>query len=254
MSIHAHVEHNVTNEVRKPEELTFAAYLQSRYTAPDSRLGMRAHRLLLSCAMLVAAPSVGAAQPDLSMGVKVGATSSGVSSTIPDYSVKRRVGFGVFGYVDAALLPNLAVVAELGYAARGFVEEQEARDAQNLPLGLVQANTRLDYLSTSLTLRASYSTGAISPYMIAGPRLDILVSRKAGTFHFELGSLKSSFAELYESPAFGGIVGVGIDTGDLLAVPILLEARYNLDVTDSLTGGFEMSNNAFDILLGVGFP
>jgi hypothetical protein len=211
------------------------------------------HVLLLSVAVS-APPKTAPAQPHLSIGVKVGATSSGVSSTVPQHSVKRRVGFGAFGYVDWALVPHLAVVGELGYAARGFVEEQEARDAQNLSLGIVHAKSRLDYLSTSITLRASYSTGAVSPYVIAGPRLDILMSRTAGTFDFEIGSVESPFADLYESPAFGGIVGAGVDTGDLLAVPILLEVRYDFDVTDSLTGGFEMSHNAFDILVGLRFP
>ena len=203
--------------------------------------------LLALCALALSLPA--AAQPLQSFGLKAGLTAASAFDNIADY--ERRLGLDVRAYVEGFDLGAVSLVTEAGYAQRGFVEVQEELGPSGEHCGTVKSNTRLDYLTAALLVKAQREGAFASPYVLAGPRLDALVGRRPGTFEYSVGPSESQDAGLYDSPAFGGTVGAGAVL-HRLPVPVLVEARFNLDVTDSMPGiPRDVRNNAFDLLIGI---
>ena len=187
-----------------------------------------------------------------SYGVKVGAVSASATDNLDDFD--RRTGLTASVFAEKRLLPYLSLTGEIGYVQRGFIETQTERTAPNEVVGTVEANTQLDYLTIPVMAKLEYGLAPATLYALAGPRLDILLSRDAGTFEFSSSTFESQVADAYGSPAVGGIVGVGIATTNLLPARLLLEGRYELDLTDSFVEGpRETRNTAFTVVVGIAF-
>ena len=147
------------------------------------------------------------AQPLQSFGVKAGLTTASALDNLDHF--ERRLGLDVLAHAEWFDLGRVSFITEAGYAQRGFIEVSEERDGDNVYLSDAKANTRLDYLTSGLFVKVHQEGNAASAYLFAGPRLDVLVGRRRGTFAFSTVSFGSSIADYYRSPAFGGTVGIG---------------------------------------------
>ena len=166
-------------------------------------------------------------------------------------------------YAEWLDVPFFSVVTEAGYVQRGFTETMELRDLDNAPAGTAEGTSRLDYLTTAALGTVSIPVLGGRPYLIAGPRLDVLVNQAPGAFGFGASEvegisedliLESGVPDHFESPAFGITVGAGITLPRVLPARLSLEARYDRDITDSTSAvPAETRNNAVTVMLGVGF-
>jgi len=202
------------------------------------------------------------------VGVKGGVTSAGMSQDVVYDS--RRTGGQFLLYAEWLDASFFSVVTEAGYTQRGFEGEEirgiEGVYRRGMPTFVIQqmgkASARLDYLTTSLLGKASVSVLGAKPYVLAGFRLDKLLNRET-----EVTNLRKDFTteqvegnsilSEYESVAYGVTGGAGVTLPDVFPVRLSLEARYDHDLSDSVSGfGFsepEVRNNAFTVMLGVGF-
>lgn len=198
---------------------------------------------ILTLAVSLATASLTHAQLIRGYGIKAGVSSSNVRS--PDsFDTKRRTGFGLFAFMEWLGTSPLSIVTEAGYAQRGFATEQEGRDAQNNPTGTFRFEDRFDYLSLAAHAKVRWPSAPLAPYVLGGPRLDILLG---GDPDGE-GSLASS----YSSTAVGGTFGAGVEISRNLPVALFAEIRYSFDVTNSLPDvPRDAYNNAFDVILGL---
>lgn len=185
------------------------------------------------------------AQPLGNYGLKAGFTSSTVSTDMFADGVERREGFAALAFAEWFEIPYFSVLSELGYVQRGHSETVEVRNAEGVSLGTEEISTRFDYLTVAALAKLQYSGASLEPYVIAGPRGDVLIGR----------SQSNLLVKEYDGVALGGTAGAGVRVGkQLLPLQLMLEVRYNADITDSLSCcPREMRNQAFDILLGIGF-
>jgi hypothetical protein len=183
-------------------------------------------------------------------------------------TVAGRAGSSLYAeWLNASFF---SVVTEAGYTQRGFEGEAvrgvEGAYRRGMPTFVIQrmgkASARLGYLTASLLGRASVSVLGVEPYVLAGLRLDKLLDRAT-----EMTNLRKDFTtervkadsilSEYESVAYGVTGGIGVTFPRVASVSILLEARYDSDLSDSYSGyGFsdsEVRNNAFTVMLGAGF-
>ncbi len=191
-----------------------------------------------------------------SYGVKAGLVSADVShsSEAFDEVIGRRTGFGVFAFAEWLDLPLASVVTEAGYVQRGFVQEGEVRTGPGEGGVIENAETgsRLDYLSFLALGKLRYDGLATTPYVLLGPRVEVLVNRAPGTIETEDGRFSLGFADAFDTLAAGGTAGVGVATTRLFPARLLIEARYDFDLTDSLGDApADVRNNAFSVLIGV---
>lgn len=185
-------------------------------------------------------------------GVKAGVTAANVRSPDLDlggetpisFDTVRRYGVSALAFAEWLDLPFLSVVTEAGYVQRGYATETEGRDLNNNPIGTIRSDTRFDYLSFAAHAKLRAPGGVVAPYVIGGPRLDVLLGGSPGG--------EGSIVSYYSPTAFGITAGVGAETTELLPVVVFGEIRYNVDFTNSLPDvPRDMYNNAFDVLVGV---
>ena len=201
------------------------------------------------------------------VGVKGGVTSAGISQDVVYDS--RRKGRQFLLYAEWLNASFFSVVTEAGYTQRGFEGEAvrgvEGVYHRGMPTFVIQqmgkASARLDYLTTSLLGKVSVSFLGTEPYVLAGVRLNKLLNRDMEVTTYNAFSTEqveaNSIASEYESVAYGVTGGVGVTLPDVFPVRLSLEARYDRDLSDSVSGfGFsesEVRNNAFTVMLGIGF-
>lgn len=164
-----------------------------------------------------------------------------VSSTTTDYlsgTTESIWGIGLAGAAEWQLAGPFSALSQLEYAPRGV--RQRLPDT-NVDSGsrLTGAETRLHYLSVFLAAKASYSFEEIplALYAKLGPRFDLMIGSKSGTFDFEDGDVSADLDERYDQTALGLAGGIGLQLNVSERIALTLEARQHRDVTASVEEG-----------------
>lgn len=166
-------------------------------------------------------------------------------STDLNVYLERRPGPQIGIFVDFLQNPYFNVQAEINYHQSGSQKYFEI--VNNIDTGeeskFITLDYLLEYLSFSAAVMFKHNFKAIQPYFITGPNLNILLKNKAsGIF---IADDPNSFTI---SSVFGG----GIEFPDLLASGLILELRYNFDITNAAkTDNFDMKNQLWQFLVGV---
>jgi hypothetical protein len=185
-----------------------------------------------------------------SCGLKVAVTSADQRydlKIVPGLETKRRVGFNVGIFAEWLDIPFFSLIAQVEYAQRGMGQDFVVTGPSGPdPLGVKTLYSRLDYVSIPVLAKLRFQGALISPYLMAGPRADFFIGYKSDEDAFNL------VYDKFKKTSLGGSVGVGIQTGFILPITILAEARYNFDFADSYeTDLLKVRNNAFDFWLGL---
>jgi hypothetical protein len=188
-----------------------------------------------------------------SYGIKAAITSASQSFTYsnpplsgfgPD--VKRRIGFGIALYAEWFNVPFISIISQMEYTQRGIGEEIAITTTSPTPIRTEVRDKRLDYLSIPILAKASIPFGIITPYILIGPRVDILLG-----YHDEF-IVGTSIYQDFKKTMFGGTVGAGLGLANLLPTTISVELRYNFDFSDSYdTSLLKVHNNAYDVWVGI---
>ena len=189
--------------------------------------------LLLACA---ARPVH--AQNDLSYGLKAGLTSSELRFDGGGYDGRFGLNGGVFAVVP--MRGAFSTLVQADYFRKGY-EQEEVRDADNTNLG-TDADFQYDY--AVLLVAAHFGTALGSRgaalYAFLGPRIDVLfgdrivaTNRDGERETFEVGAMgASSIIETdFNATVLGASAGLGIDLANAMSVPLLIELRYDADLT-----------------------
>ena len=214
-------------------------------------------RRLISALLLIviAAPISSQAQLIDRVGLSGGFVSAHATDNMDRFDLNRRSGWTAVAFIEKRVFSALSVRSEVGYVQRGFVDTREEIDDDGTLLAIIEAETQLDYLTVPLLAKLTYDASPASMYALAGPRLDILLNRDAEDFEFTSSPpVESEIVDFYDSVAFGGTVGIGIET-DLLPTRLFVEGRYDIDFTDSFPSDVPRTvrNNALSVVIGVAF-
>lgn len=218
--------------------------------------------LLLAVAAL-ALPASSHAQLIDRFGVKAGVVSASASAEFSEEvsgdQFGRRTGWAASVFAEKRVLPFLSMVGEVGYVQRGFVERLDHYVQRGIILAeddrSAQATSRLDYLTIPVMAKLGYDLAPATLYAMAGPRIDVLLDRERGWFELRNagGRFRGHLARSYDSTAIGGTVGLGIATESWFPARVLLETRYDFDVTDSYPLNPEVRSNTFSVVAGIAF-
>jgi hypothetical protein len=203
--------------------------------------------------LILCASSVSHAQLVRSYGVKLGAVSANqtwhytfASDLASDGTTNYRWGITGGVYVELLDIPLLSLVAELQYTQKGTRYPLPLTSVSQ-PDGTGQFKTlspRVDYLSVPILAKLRLKLPFFTPYIISGPRADLLVSKRGEGFDLVIGEFKSTDV--------GGTIGVGVEIHTLLPVGLLAELRYNPSFRDSYKDKFlTVRNRSFDFLVGL---
>ena len=182
-------------------------------------------------------------------GIKGGATMANQTweyVSIPDLTTNERWGITGSAFVELLNLPYLSLLVETQYTQKGMTFSATVATAQN-PDGTGQIITkrpRIDYLSIPILAKMRLTTPVVTPYLIAGPRCDFLLTRHGEGFQAVIDDFKSS--------ELGATFGAGAELEVALLFEVLIEFRYNANFEDAYKTSFlRVRNHTLDFMLGV---
>lgn len=197
----------------------------------------------LLVALLVAVPA--SAQRDVAFGFRL---SGNLSSLVlgydfdTDFGTNREPGFGAAALAEVTLTDKLAAAAEASYDRHGYSYPVTFTSVDNPDEGIEkQFTTSLDFASLGVLGRVlPFGERPFSPYILAGPRLDVLLGSKAGRV-FPPDNLEGApafyedeFVPLFADVSLSGVAGVGVAVEQPGWPRLRAEVRYDRTLTDFL--------------------
>jgi hypothetical protein len=182
-------------------------------------------------------------------GIKLGAVSGNQTwhyASTSDLTTDYRWGITGGVYLELLDVPLISFVAEIQYTQKGMTSSiPVTTESQPYSTGqFITVSPRVDYLSVPLLAKLRLPSHIITPYIIAGPRVDILVSKRGDGFE--------EVVDKFKSTDIGGTFGADIELHTLLPVGLLAEPRYNPSFKDAFDNSFlTVRNRSFDFLLGL---
>ncbi len=175
------------------------------------------------------------AQDGLRYGIKLGLSAADLRSD--DFSSGNRWGLNAGAFLITPLPGPLGLLAEASYHQKGYGFESEVRDDQNNLIG-EDPDFRYDYVSALAAAQygGELGDGPLDLYFFAGPRFAVKVLQRY-TIQTERGreAPEEGGTAPYNDFALGASAGLGLDLGRALGFPVLVELRYNGDVTPAFS-------------------
>lgn len=199
---------------------------------------MSIHRAAALLLLLVTAWPV-QAQDGARFGLKLGVTSAELREEFGGLEPRFGLNAGVFAVLPVQGALHALVAAD--YYRKGY-EAGELRDANNGSVG-TDVDFQYDYASLVIAPQyaAAWGSSGLGFYTFLGPRLDVLVAdRVVATVDGDRETVELS--DLFETRGFsttilGVAAGIGLDLSNIAAVPLLVELRYDADVTPAWSPG-----------------
>ena len=185
-----------------------------------------------------------------SYGVKTGCVIANQNFDYTDNSfnldTQNRYGLNIGTFIEFAYNSNLHLLIETHYIQKGMVVKFKEYDPFANYGGIIEFNNRVDYLSLPVLGKIAYKFNKLSPYIIVGPRIDILLG------------YDSDFAAIvydeFESIDFGGTLGLGCEFSFIGSQTFLIEMKYSPSFTNSYeTDLLRVTNNSFEFIAGIKF-
>jgi hypothetical protein len=175
-------------------------------------------------------------------GFKLGLTFANQDWNYPIANVDQdsRAGFNAGIFAEFFNMPLLSVIGELNYVQKG-VKNLDAVIAENLLGG----NIRLNYLNFSALGKLRIDYMAVSPYVVAGPKLDIEISRDA--------AVQNIIVNNFNKERLGFKLGFGTEI-HFPSVSMLVEFIFDSDFNDLYNNNnLTIDTKSYDLRVGLMF-
>ena len=213
-----------------------------------------AYKVLIVCVASLIAAGSASAQTTVSAGVKAGAVIASVphAGDVVDQiagtesvDVRAKVGLTGGGFVQFVVNDRFSFQPELLFVMKGV--------QLDLPGDSGTVSAAVNYLEFPLLARFTTNlTDAIRGYVMVGPAFGVTVGTD-GNFDATIATEELDLDPAITRRDFGLVFGGGIERSRFL-----LEARYNLGLTDIATDIYEhndaLRNRAFSVLIGIRLP
>ena len=186
------------------------------------------------------------------LGLKAGVS---VSNQAYDYSLagfnidrlsQTEIAAGIF--INLNFSPLTSVRLGVDYIQKGSaIELDSTLPPSPVVIGTIRLEDRVEYLSFNLLATPTLiKVPPISPYLIIGPRFDILLS--SDTY------IETLTTEKLKSGTFGASVGAGVKFSVASASSLFVEAVYQPDFSDTFKiSTLTIKNKSFLISAGLMF-
>jgi hypothetical protein len=198
---------------------------------------MKYFRIVILTTIIVALSNIANSQIIDAYGVRVGA---GLSDQYWDYKKfselsdwkDDKLAVAVYLNAEKHLNKYFSLRPEIGYIQKGFAEDIKLTNNEGEELRTVSDNLNLHNLSFNLALKIRAFNTKIKPYLIAGLRLDYLVSYK--NFRIEVQGKKygiyKDILNDFNKFSLSGLVGIGCEFDELM----YLDFEINPAITKNL--------------------
>ncbi len=187
-------------------------------------------------------------------GIKLGTTiSSQTWEYVPalnfTFEPDNRIGLNIGIFAELLNNPIISIVTELNYIQKGMKEEVPVTTASQ-PDGtgeFVTWDTRIDYINLSAFGKLRLNLGIVSPYLIAGPKIDFEINKEHSLDDTNI------FENNFNKNRIGFKVGIGTEI-NLVSLNLLAEILYDADFNELYENEFlKVTSNSIDFRIGLMF-
>lgn len=192
-------------------------------------------------------------------GIKGGIT---LSNQIYDYKrfdynpeTKYLLGFNGSLFAEFLNSRNINLVLESGFEQRGYIYVSKSYDEFGNPLPYMNIYERTNYLTSGLLLKLKVTGNKISPYIILGPKLDILLGYSVKPENESTTLIGFDFPlEEFKKINYSLNIGAGMEFNKLFPFRTFIELNYSPPVNSSYNGpGLLVKEHYFNVKLGINF-
>jgi len=212
--------------------------------------------------MLMASASVNA-QLYKGFGIKAGTTLANETFSINGEALeqsKYKFGFTAGIFKEFHVIQNLKAQIGINYSRKGRLDEMAiTNELGELTGNYGYAHYNLDFITTEIYGKYNFLKSKISPYVLAGLRLDFFLSQHC--FYRGPDGIENDFEvgiPVTNNKLFGASLGAGVEYQATKLFSVFLEGTYNPDFT-YFTNEIYSSNEqkirgrSFDIRAGIKF-
>lgn len=192
-------------------------------------------------------------------GLKGGATFSNQSYEYKqfDYKPETKYLLGFNGSLFAEFLNNrnINIVLESGYEQRGYTYVSKPYDEFGNPLPDMDIYERTNYFTTGMMLKLKVPANKVTPYLLIGPKLDILLSYsvKPEDENTTLIGFDEPLKQ-FKKENYSLNLGAGIEFNQLFPFKTFIEINYSPPVNSSYNGpGLIVKEHYFNVKAGINF-
>jgi hypothetical protein len=185
-------------------------------------------------------------------GLKIGLASTNQSWDGPSAagniftSTKAHQNIDVGGFIEWLDIPFISFLTEVHYIRKGSdgITNLLVTTINNPNIFFLSFSTKINYLSVPILAKLRISGPLLTPYIIAGPRIDYYLS----------GGGENLLVNDFKKINIGGTFDVGVESASILPIQMGLEFRYSPDFQDSYSDlGKTIKNRSMEFLLVLGF-
>ncbi len=185
-------------------------------------------------------------------GLKLGTTVANqdweyVPSLNVTLSPDNRLGLNIGFFAELLNNPILSIVTEVNYVQKGMKTDIEKTTVSN-PDGtgeFITWDTRVDYINLSALGKFRVKLGIVSPYVIAGPKIDFEINKV-----FSLDEA-NSVEENFNKNRIGFKVGIGAEI-NLMSLNLIFEFLYDADFNELFENeNLKVNSNSIDLRVGL---
>ena len=208
-------------------------------------------RLLLAL-ILFSFISTSQAQFVRGYGFKLGSTISNQDwEYVPSLNITldsdNRIGLNIGFFAELLNNPILSIVTELNYVQKGMKIDLQKTTVSN-PDGTGEFftwDTRIDYINLSALGKIRLDLGIVSPYVIAGPKIDFEINKV-----FSLNEA-NIVEDNFNKNRIGFKVGIGAEI-KLMSLNLLAEILYDADFNELYENeNLKVNSNSIDFRVGL---
>ena len=204
---------------------------------------------LLSLSLSAVCLSVPASAQNLqAYGLRGGVNTSNVGYDFfddGDHSwLESETGFQLAAFVEVGIpVPFVSALVEAEYAQRAYrwsgIQQGGPELGSELGGSFSLPTSTLRYASVPVLAKVEpVGLGGLAPYLLAGPRLDVLVGKSAGSMTREVEGedgpveFRDGLPDVMDTVGLSGVVGAGLGLGTLIGPDVRIEARYGFGLTN----------------------
>ncbi|MFA8341467.1 MAG: outer membrane beta-barrel protein [Rhodothermaceae bacterium] len=185
-------------------------------------------------------------------GIKTGVTLSDQewNTAIDNFNTDNLANFNFGAYLELFGSSNFSLVTEINYVRNSIETSFIGIDSHGSSIGEIKdMDGKIDYLNISALCKFRIDLLFLSPYIVAGPKLDMELDKS-----FEsMDSFYNNMMDSIDSKRFGAKVGIGSEF-NLLALNMLAEVIYDINFDKLLDEkNREISANSIDLRIGIMF-
>ena len=191
--------------------------------------------------LMLVASNVAAVEFGVKVGLAVADQDFDYRDFEENFDSRKGLQFGVFAGLP--LGPSLVLSPEIHYVPVGVSADYAITDEGGGLIGSGTMTSRIDYISVPVFLKLKLPVGALTPYVMAGPRANLQIGKKDDGFVLVTDEL--------DKVSFGLTVGGGVALEILAGHQLMLEAWFSPDLTKVYdTDLLKVKNQTISVLAG----